>query len=67
MTDVCCEIQWLHNLYLKINCPKLTPAILYCDNKSALYDTSKPAFHEKRKHIDIDCHIVRANLQKGII
>ncbi|KAK1368489.1 hypothetical protein POM88_034581 [Heracleum sosnowskyi] len=67
MADVCCELQWLLNLFKELGCPPLTPATLYCDNKSALYIASNPVFHERTKHIDIDCHIVRTKLIQGII
>ena len=67
MATVTCEIQWLIYLLQDLKVPFEQPSLLYCDNDSARYITANPMFHERTKHIEIDCHIVRENLKNGLI
>jgi hypothetical protein len=62
-----CELQWLIYLLQDIRIPCTKLPVLYCDNQSALHIAANPVFHERTKHLDIDCHIVREKLLAGVM
>ena len=67
MTTVICEIQLLVYLLQDLKVPFEQPSLLYCDNDSTRYIARNPVIHERTIHIEIDCHIVREKLKKGLI
>ena len=67
MAESVCEIMWLHQLLMEVNIETPVPAKLWCDNQTAFHITSNMVFHERIKHIEIDCHFVREKIQLGLI
>ncbi|KAL2240897.1 UNVERIFIED_CONTAM: Retrovirus-related Pol polyprotein from transposon RE1 [Sesamum indicum] len=62
-----CELLWisyvLHGLHVSVP----LPISFWCDNNAALHITANPVFHERTKHLYIDCHIVRDQFKLGFI
>ena len=40
---------------------------LICDNQTALHIVSNPVFHEKIKHIEVDCQFIREKIASGCV
>ncbi|RVW56241.1 Retrovirus-related Pol polyprotein from transposon RE1 [Vitis vinifera] len=67
MTGACCELTWLRYLLKDLGVLHKEPALLYCDNKAALHIAANPVFHERTRHIEMDCHYIRDKIQDGSI
>ncbi|XP_019166904.1 PREDICTED: uncharacterized protein LOC109162676 [Ipomoea nil] len=62
-----CELQWLTSLLQDLHVAVDDPATVFCDNKSAIANAENHVFHERTKHIEIDCHVVRERITQGLI
>ncbi|KAL0394985.1 UNVERIFIED_CONTAM: Retrovirus-related Pol polyprotein from transposon RE1 [Sesamum latifolium] len=53
-----CELQWISYLLRDFGLPVHTPIPMFCDNRATIHIMANPVFHERTKHLDIDCYIV---------
>jgi hypothetical protein len=67
LAQAACEGQWLLYLLQDFLINHEGPILIYCDNKSAMHIAANPVFHERTKHIEIDCHVIRDKVQANII
>ncbi|KAJ9548762.1 hypothetical protein OSB04_021305 [Centaurea solstitialis] len=67
MAQTTCELIWLRNLLGELGFAQSKPMNLYCDNEAAIHIANNPVFHERTKHIEVDCHFIREKLEDGTI
>ena len=67
MTQATCEVVWATALLKDFGIERMKVVPLLCDNQAAVYISSNPVFHERTKHIEIDCHTVREKYLAGVI
>ena len=67
MTSTTCEVTWLLYLLKDLHVSYDKPVLMYCDNQAALHIAANPVFHERFKHIEANCHIVRNRVLDGTI
>ena len=61
------EVTCLVRLLQELGIDPVKPVSLFCDNNSALQIATNPVFHERTKHIEVDCHFTRDKVMEGLL
>ena len=61
------ELVWLERLLGELTESCKLPISVFCDSQATIHIAKNPVFHERTKHIEVDCHFVRNKLQEGLI
>jgi hypothetical protein len=67
MSLACSEIIWLRGLLAELDFSETNPTPLHADNTSAIQITANPVYHERTKHIEVDCHSIREAFEARVI
>jgi hypothetical protein len=67
LADTTSELLWLRWLLHDIEVSQTSNSPIFCDNRSAIHIVHNDVFHERTKHIEIDCHFVRHHLLQGTL
>ena len=67
MATTVSELTWLTQLLKDFGISLSSPALLFCGNQVAIHIATNPSFHERTKHIEIDCHFVRDQVTAGSV
>lgn len=67
MAAVVAEVTWVVRLLEELRASNLKPVTLFCYNQSAFYIARNLVFHERTKHIDIDCHFTMDKVLEGLL
>jgi mevalonate pyrophosphate decarboxylase len=63
MASTASELTWIKQVLADLNIKVEEPIKMFCDNQSARHIATNPVFHERTKHIEVDCHFVREKIQ----
>ena len=67
MSEADREMLWFRMMMEDLWIDVREAAPLYCDNTAAIHIANNSVFHERTKHMERDCHIVRERVKMGMI
>nr|GEV28941.1 hypothetical protein [Tanacetum cinerariifolium] len=67
MAATTCELLLLSYLLQDLQIPVKLPVTLFCDNKASQQIAANLCFHDRTKHLEIDCHFTKDKVQDGFL
>ena len=67
MRKLTSELVWIKGLLRGFDIETTSLITMHCDNQAAIHITSNNVFHERIKHIEVDCHKVRQAVEQQVI
>ena len=61
------EMLWVCYFLQELDFPTKGDMPMYCDNQETIFLAKNPNFHERTKHIEIDCHDIHHQVLDGFI
>ena len=60
------ELTWIKGILLHMGIEHPNPITMHCDNQAAIHIATNSVFHERTKHIELDCHKVCEKIEEGV-
>ena len=67
MAATAAKVVWIVRLLGHLGISNLKPVTLNCDNMSATYIPKNPVYHDRTKHIEIDCYFTREKVLESLL
>lgn len=67
VANTAAELRWICSLLSELGVTVSTTPTVYCDNIGATYLCANPVFHSRMKHIALDYHFVRSQIQNKVL
>ena len=67
MAETTREMVWLRSFLEDPGISSPFPMPMHCDNQAAIFIAGNSTFHERTKHIEIDCHYILDKVMFGVI
>ncbi|KAK1412293.1 hypothetical protein QVD17_33424 [Tagetes erecta] len=61
------ETLWMRWLLKEIGVQTDRPTQVFCDNQAARHIANNPVYHERTKHVEMDCYFVRERVESNEI